>query len=407
MGSRIQITIRRIAIITLCVLAFVYVIYHIANSMKKGPELFTVRPHTAEDAELFTGYLFRDETVLFTDTRGVGRLYFQNGEKIPAGSTVIDIYRDENAERLQQLKNMEKQIFILKEASAVSGLTIEDVQKQIESTQKLIAEKKASGNMSAADALGDSLLILIAKKDLMLQGRTRYDIEISSWEQQCTHLIASLGLPIESVRTPISGYFREEADGYERYFTADAARTLSLASFDRLISREAETTQDARGTLISDSLWYFAAKVPATAVEGFDIGSTYSCRFPDNRYTGIVDMSVYDKQIDGDLALIVLASNRLPQDFDMTRCQRIEIVRATYSGYRIPASEVRVRDGITYVYIFRKGCARERAIDIIWEQNGYYIVSETYTSASDMPILKLNDLVIIGERGLYDGMPIG
>ena len=87
----------------------------------------------------------------------------------------------------------------------------------------------------------------------------------------------------------------------------------------------------------------------------------------------------------------------------MTRCQRMEAVRTTYSGYRIPAGEVRVIDGATYVYIYDEGSARLREVDIIWEENGYYLVSDSYESPSENPVLSLNDLIIVGEKDLYDG----
>ena len=81
----------------------------------------------------------------------------------------------------------------------------------------------------------------------------------------------------------------------------------------------------------------------------------------------------------------------------------MEAVRTTYSGYRIPADEVRVIDGATFVYIFDEGSARLREVSILWEANGYYIISDSYESPSENPVLKLNDLIIIGEKNLYDG----
>lgn len=87
----------------------------------------------------------------------------------------------------------------------------------------------------------------------------------------------------------------------------------------------------------------------------------------------------------------------------MTRCQRMETVRTTYSGYRIPADEVRVIDGATFVYVFDEGTARLREVGILWEENGYFIVSDSYESPAGNKVLKLNDLIIVGEKDLYDG----
>lgn len=394
---------KKIAIGALCVLAAVYLLYHIALSMKKDVELLAARPYTAEDVQSFTGYLFRDETVLVSYSGGTTYLHYDNGEKVSVGSAVADIYRFGGGEVVSQLTAVEKQITILQKASAVSGLTVEAVQSQIDRLTYEISEKTAAGKTAAADALGDELLVLLAKKDLMTEGRTHYDTEIASLEAQRARLIAALGTPGETVNAPVSGYFYAGTDGYESLFTTEAAQSLTMASYDTLTASSPQASGNAVGTLMTDFLWYFAAKVPAEDAEGFAVGSTYDCRFPDNSYTGTLKMKIHAKQIEGDAALIVFSSSTIPAAFDMTRCQRMEAVRTTYSGYRVPVDEVRVRDGITYVYIFKKGCAREREIGILWEQNGYFIVSETYESPTDAPVLKLNDFIIVGERNLYDG----
>ena len=68
-----------------------------------------------------------------------------------------------------------------------------------------------------------------------------------------------------------------------------------------------------------------------------------------------------------------------------------------------PKSNVEFWDGVTYVYILKEGIAREREIQILWEQNGYFIISESFEGLSSRGNLALNDLVILDEKNLYDG----
>ena len=162
-------------------------------------------------------------------------------------------------------------------------------------------------------------------------------------------------------------------------------------------------TTNAIGTLLTSSKWYYITKTSAENAEGFITGVTYDCLFIDNGYQEKIPMKLMSKETDGNQTLLTFYASSLPRDFDITRCQRMEAVKAEYTGLRIPTDIVRVKDGVTYVYILKEGIAREREINILWEQNGYFIISETFEGLSSRGNLALNDLVILDEKGLYDG----
>lgn len=395
---------KKIIIASLCVLAAVYVIYHIALSLRSDAQLFAVERYTADDVQSFTGYIFRDETVLVSYTSGIRSYRYYDGEKVASGSVVADIYRFGSEETAAKLAQLRQQISILKRSTSISGNTVAEVQKQIDSLTYRISEKNAAGDTAAASALADELLVLMAKKELLAQGKSDYSEEIAVLEAQKTALTASLGTPSESVRISSSGYFYSETDGYETLFTLSAAEQINLERFDELLACAPASATNAVGTLMTDFQWYYVCKTTASEAEGFSAGSTYDCTFTDNGYSGTIRMQIVSKQTD-DMgnALLVFSSTTLPPSFDMTRCQRMEAVRTTYSGYRIPADEVRVIDGLTFVYIFNEGTARLREVGILWEENGYFIVSESYESPAGNRVLKLNDLIIVGEKDLYDG----
>ncbi len=394
---------KKILTAVLCLLAVVYVIYHIALNFRKDAELFAVSRMTVTDSETFTGYLFRDSITLTSYAGGVCYYPYEDGEKIASGKVAAYVYRSASTALTEQIENLQKQINVLHAGSRVGGTNLQALQKEIDRLSYQISEKTAKGNTAAAELLGEELLVLMAKKELILSGKTDYTAEIASLEWQMQALISSLGSPAESVITSESGYFYRDADGLESIFTAEAAQNLTLESFDRLLQTTAGTAGNAVGALLLDFRWYYAAKTDAASAEGFAVGETYACTFPENAYTEKLSMTVLKKMTDGENALIVFACDNLPKGFDNTRCQRMEVIRKEYTGYRVPAEEVRVVDGNTCVYIFKEGCAKLREIDIIWEQNGYYLAACDYVSASGNATLRENDLIIVGEDGLYDG----
>ncbi len=393
----------RLVTVSLVLLAVIYLGYHLFDNLRTDASLFTVRPYTARDSATFTGYLFREETVLTSRTSGMYRYHYYNGEKVGADKTVADVYRAGSADTEALMADYKKQIEILRRSESLGRLTLDEVEKKIERLTYAIAEKNAAGETAAAGTLSDELLVLMAKKDLLKSGKTNYAPEIVLLENELNRVISSLGRPSESVTVSQSGYFYSETDGFEHIFTSDIAKDITLASFDALLTEQPQYETNAVGTLLTSAKWYYVTKTTAADATGFVTGTVYDCLFIDNGYSETIPMKLVSRETNGDDALLVFFSSGLPRDFDITRCQRMEAVKAAYTGLRIPTEVVRVRDGVTYVYILKEGSASMREVEILWEQNGYFIVSERFESNSDLPHLSLNDLIILDESGLYEG----
>lgn len=394
---------KKILVAFLCILAAIYLLYHLIHGMRKNAEFYIVRPYTADDTQTFTGYIFREETVLTSYMGGMCNYHYYDGEKVAAGSNVADIYRYGSESIAAKIADVKKQIEILRKSTTLGKLTVEDVQIKIDYLSYEIAEKNAAGDTAAASALSDELLVLMTKKDLLISGKTDYDEEIALLESQKASLANALGYPTESVYTERSGYFYSETDGYEELFTADVAKDISFETFDLVASAAPNVRSNAVGTLVTSSEWYYVVKARENDGEGFLVGAIYDCVFIDNSYTEPIPMKLISKNTEEGETLLVFFSSSLPRDFDITRIQRMEAVRMSYDGYRIPSEVVRAKDGVTFVYVFEEGIAKAREVEILWEQNGYYIVSADYKSPAGNQTLDLNDMIIIEDPDLYEG----
>jgi hypothetical protein len=394
---------KRIIAVALGLLAAVYLGYHIINNLRASVTLFTVRPYTARDSATFTGYIFREETVLTSRTSGLCHYPYYNGEKVGAEKIVANVYRYGGANVEDAIADYKKQIEILRRSEALGRLTIEEVGKRIDRLTFIIAEKNAAGDTTAADALSDELLVLMAKRDLLTSGKSNYEAEIVMLENELARIVSALGAPSEYITTPRSGYFYSETDGYEAILTTERAKNMTLKEFDTIISESPIYITNAVGTLVTSAKWYFATKTTEENAEGFITGVIYNCLFIDNGYQETIPLKLVSKETENGDALLIFHSSSLPRDFDITRCQRMEAIKSEYTGLRIPTDVVRVKDGVTYVYILKEGVAREREINILWEQNGYFIISETFEGLSERGNLSLNDLIILDESDLYDG----
>ena len=391
---------KKILTVSLCLLVAVYLIYHIARGLRPEAEFFAVRPYTANDSQIFTGYIFREETVLRSQTKGLCNYHYYDGEKVPANRSVADVYPLGNQAVSAQIADIRKQIEIFRSGMSLGKLTVAEVNQKIELVSYEITQKKAAGDTAAANALSDELLVLMAKKELLVSGKRDYSAEIADLEKRKETLIASLGTPAESILTSTSGYFYSQTDGYEEIFTSEIAKNLTAEQFDLLTMTAPSNKTGVVGTLVTNAQWYYAAKVPEENADGFLIGTVYDCLFLDNGYTETVPMKLISKETASGQTLMVFYSSSMPRDFDITRVQRMQAIRGSYEGFRIPTEVVRAEKGKTFVYVFKEGSAVRREVVILWEQNGYYIVSANEENNGNM--LALNDLIIINDTDLYE-----
>lgn len=390
---------KRIIALSICLIFAIYFIYHIARGLRTDAQFYAVRPYTANDSQVFTGHIFKEEIVLTSSTSGMCNYHYYDGEKVAANRAVADVYGITNADISQRITEIKKQIEILRASMSLGKLTLTEVNRKIELVSYEITQKNAAGDTAAADALGDELLILMAKKDLLSSGKDDYQQEIALLETQKETLINSLGYPLESVISPISGYFYSETDGYEELFTIQTVKSLTMETYDSLTASAPSKKTNTVGTLVTSSSWYYATKVSSSEAEGFLVGNTYECTFPDNSHTEPISMNLVKKETVSSQTLLIFYSSSLPRSFDTTRTQRMQASRGSYTGFRIPAEVVRAQDGKTFVYIFHEGVAAKREVIILWEQNGYYIVSSEHTGPG---MLKLNDLIILNDTELYE-----
>ena len=121
---------KKILTVSLCLIAVIYLIYHVARGLRPEAEFFSVRPYTAQNSQIFTGYIFREETVLTSETAGSYNYHYYEGEKVPANRVVADVYTLENQTVSAQIADIKKQIEIFRAAMSLGKLTIAEVNQK-------------------------------------------------------------------------------------------------------------------------------------------------------------------------------------------------------------------------------------------------------------------------------------
>lgn len=397
------------AIISLLVIA--YIGYHIYISFNTNIKTADCTVVTKNETIKLDGYIFRNEKLLSASTSGNVSYLFKDGEKVGAGFEVANVYGSaKDPDVLNEIMKLDEEISIL-QSSNVSNMTSSDlsnIDSQINDLYYSIRSRTESGDIEYAIRTKNEMLVLLNKRKVIVQAVKSYDSEIAELESKKASLTSSLDSISETVKTTDSGYFYSTVDGYENIFTTDLIDKITLEAFDELIESQPEKVSDLIiGKTVNGFKWYVLCRASQDELRNFTVGSSYSVVFP---YSGSAELDMTCEKIDAPAeesdALLVFSTVNLPDNFNYLRMQSVEIIQKNYTGFYVPVSAVRIIDGETGVYVLRGEVVRFRRIDILFEDDGYCIVSETDTGEStdsSYSYLSKNDTLITEGKNLYDG----
>ncbi|MBO4220422.1 MAG: hypothetical protein J5933_05825 [Clostridia bacterium] len=389
-----------------------YLIYHATLSYRQRITTVPASYITEQESLSAEGYIFRDE-IVFTSERNVavGEL-FDDGDKVPVGSTMFDIYSSENdLEISYRIEQIDQRIGLLTESSSVGknsdvAQIANNVFQSVSEARNMIAEN----NVSQAISGRDQLLVQINRLQLLTGASRGFEDRIRTLEREKNALKSSLGDVVSSVTAPQSGYYFSDVDGGEQLFTLEALDEITPESFDSIVSRykNASVGPDCICKLATDYKWYLVVKTNQTESEKFTVGSYYPVLFEDSsgitmsiRLTQIIDAKMTDS------SLLVFFCSESPKEFDFVRNQKIRILTKEYSGYRVPRNALRMLDdGEIGVYVLSGSVVNFRKLNVCFETDAFLISADPEPD-SEGSYLKQNENIITQGKGLYDGRIIG
>ena len=380
----------------------VYTVGHFVG-LRAGELLTTpVRRVTDRQITSVKAYLFRDETVLTTETESLFDCPESAGSKVGKNAEVARAYQtelsgDALAAAQRQLDAVNRAIRILKESQPHGGDSLssaEAVQAETAADYMKICEAVKSGDLSLVGALEDEFLRDMHRY-LILSGKSEEsDAMLVRLYAQKEALLQN-GTYVTVSNTASSGVFygADYVDGYESSFTLGAARKLTEKSFRALLEAEPSEVLSNRtaGKMAYGYSWYAAMELSEDLIKRLKTGEAYSVSFPEN---GGTEISMTLERTDGTLA--VFRSDDSPVGFAYYRAQTVEITLEEREGLYVPFAALKEVNGTKGVYVFENSTAYFRKIVTLYRGDGYCIVSEESE-------LQENDILITSGRNLYDG----
>jgi len=370
--------------------------------------------YAVEDTVETTGYLVRQEQVLYVQT-GLGsivRVLPAEGEKVAAGATVALLYADQlSLERSDRLTLLEDEVAQLTTAIDSAG---EGGQSGDHSGQNVLsALVKLRSSVEAGDFTHLENQSAAFKSAVYQQAQRHGEAgdlsaAVATAQSEIAALRAQTTQSTGRVSVERSGIFSGQVDGFEAVLTPDDLETLTPADLRGMENRAVGVDDSALGKLITDSTWYFVCPMSQADARRLAKGDVVPVRFSRD-WSGEVKMTVEhigDLQ-DGQVA-VVLSSNRFLSDTTLLRRQTVELIFAQREGLRVPTAAVRMEEGQSVVYVQVSTFAEKKPVTILAQGEDYTLVEplleEDATAKQQKLALRAGDEVIIAGGNIWDGM---
>lgn len=406
------------AILSLLVIA--YIVYHTIISFNTNIEVLISDVITERDTINLEAYIFRDETILYSLVDGSINYLHNDGDKIAINTIVANIYPGGNihADRTEIIE-IDKKLNVLESSNISTNISMLDttsIDDQINELYKTIKYRIEIGDIDYALYKKDELLVLLNKRSRITRVVDNYDTQINLLQNQKDSITmndeSSEVTPIQSNK---AGYFHTEIDGYENIMSSRNVSKMTVKDFQNLINYEPEVYAGGDkgysiGKVVTNYKWYIACKMTNDKLRNFIEGKSYEVVFPYNN-DSIINMKlerIIQDPMDNTV-VVVFSTGTILENFNYYRKQNIEIVKTSYTGYRVPISSVTItEDGRQGVYILDGSIIKFKEIVPLIESNGYFIVEEqdVLNDPNYSVKLALFDLIITKGTKLYEGKSI-
>ncbi len=414
--------VKNVLLFLLMIFVVIYAFFQIYPSFSES-----IKTQTALEVSVFESldedaYIFRDEHVISGDN-GILVTLVGDGDRVSKGQCYANVYSQKDAASLQkQIDTIDRKIEVLEKSVGEAKGHVTDIsktEKNIKSYLDTIYKSVASGSLSELTDTEKKLNVEMNKYDLIVNMTKTYSDEINTLKAERRSIENRIDSASYGLYAAQSGNYYGDADGYENVFTMKALNNLSLQSFEELTaSVPDEMILDSNfGKIIYDFSWYAVCETEKEKISSYTEGKNYSVIF-DTLAENEITMEL-EKIISGTAekkALLVFKCNTSPDGFTYKRKQKIKIINNRITGFAIPKEALRIVDGNTGVYILDGDIVRFRTVNILADDEDYYIgdmknpyLDEDYVSTLEnddkklYKYLSLYDNIIVGGKSLFDG----
>ncbi len=414
-----------------CVAVAFYIGYHIWHKFTSFVEFEPAVPYTVTVTAEGEGYVFREETVLYSNEAGSLVPTLSDGERVGTYAEVGRIFSDADPEASLRIDEINSQIEVLSSVVYADNLTTKDVAKLDEEIYDVMTEISrcvAAGDSDGAAARRSQLMSLINKRSVASGETHDFESRIAALQSERSALVSTFGALLETVYSTSSGWYYSKTDGYEEAFSSKKIDSLTYDGFKECVSSQPASTNRSAGKMVTDCRWYFVCEMTKEKLKDMNEGENHTLYFPYNSSQKLT-MKLHSISLgENGMGIAVFTTDKIPTGFDFARVQSYELLESEYTGFRIPKSAVRIVDGQMGVYVLTGEIVNFRRIEVICEEETFFLAAMTHeekkadeteetadstaegeTDGEEKPVQKIyawldqNENIITSGKGLRDG----
>jgi len=379
--------------------------YQLFNLLAQSIQTQTALQATEYDTVDARLLVVRDEKLVRAEGKDTLVPLIQNGERVGkddplalrfASAAQADIYLE-----IQAL-NKSLQRYGQFQASAVSHLDLQKLDREIDGIFLSLLDTVAAGNYEASGAIGDTLLDKLTVRQVAVSGNIKETEAQKKQKARLKELNKSGSKEAGEVKAEAAGYFVAGTDGYEDITAYGGLKSLSAAQIEALLEAKPAAGQTAYGKLICSYVWYLVTTVEGRAAASLQVGGKYKLlldNYPEEYLE--VTLDSLGAEENGRLPL-VFACNLMNETLSGLRLERARLVLREYSGLKISRDAVRVLEEEKGVYVRRGNMLNFRRLDVVFETAEFVVAKADAENKSTTTHVQLYDEVVTKGRNLYE-----
>lgn len=349
------------------------------------------------DGLTVSGFAVRSEQPVETDEM-LTVCERSEGEWVGGGQTIATAYQSAAArQRRLELASLRAQLEQLTYAASETGDDAA-LDAQIRALLLRLAEQTAQQNFDEMRDIAAQLQPLVLRSEVSGSDAQELSARIAELSARIAELESAAEEEPVAVTAPVSGYFSEEADGFESLLTPETIFTLTPSQLENLEPQR--VSERTVGTLSTGQKWYFTAVIPEERAAQCRERTTLTVNFS---VQGLREIKMRVERVsdaENGQCVLVLSYEKFLGEVTALRRLGADITFRSYEGLRVPKSALYVIDGETGVYILQNRMAKWKSVEILYEYGDDYLVKWDSSSTAN---LWPQDEIILTNRQIENG----
>ena len=401
-----------ILIIFLFFVVFV-VVKNLTSFNKNKYETVVVNVCKIEGKAQANGIFYKDEKVFNFNQDNVIKTLYKDGTKVAKGSTIAQIYKNNEDlikyENLNSLKEDLKNLEELKNKDFSENLDFIGLEKQLYSNYNVLLKNIKEKKINQIEETKKIISSLLNAKQLIINKKVDFSASIEKTKKEIEKLENSIESP-KNILAKKAGYFVAKTDGLEDKCSIEKINDLNYYDFSKFLNNlnEYKRHENEKYKILTSSKILFKAFLPTKILVDKKKNSECKIKFKENNFEIVAflkDIFLNDKEKN---SLAVFEIFDINEGLATIRKCEASVIFKEYDAFKIPKSAVKFNDlKNPNVFIINGDFIKTKNVDIISEDENFYIISnKPKNSNEDLKYLKNLDKIIVKGNNLYDNKKI-